>query len=284
MLGEQRWLPMQHLRKLKCPTNRKRVGVCSGTTNGHQCTAFGGACTNGKLAATDLRLQDNHCGTCNSNLYLSNRACKTCSNINCAANQYRTGACLGATDGFKCNKQPVCKADQFEYLSGATSRQKGACLAQPVCPSGQYLTGHAARAKGKCASQPACANDQYLAGSGPTARGKCTACANTACAQNLFRAGTCSGTTNAYKCNTCSNLACPLNHYRAGACSGTTDGFTCKACANVKCGAMEGSQQYQTGSCSGTTNAFKCNTCSNIKCAKGKFRSGACSGEYYPPL
>ena len=110
-----------------CQNGKFRSGVCEGAKNGYQC----GTCSNTNCASNQYRsgscsgvtngYRCNSQPKCSSGQYLvgvsktAKGTCKTCTNADCGAitSKYRSGACSGTTNGFKCNGQPSCLGTQF---------------------------------------------------------------------------------------------------------------------------------------------------------------------------
>ena len=114
-------------------------------------------------------------------LFLDPRAkgnCTTCSNSQCSPAQYRTGTCGGTTNGFTCNAQPVCKANQF--LKGSSSTTKGACATckNIKCGADQYRSGTCSGTTDgfACNDQASCGAGQYLKAASELGLGVCTRC------------------------------------------------------------------------------------------------------------
>ena len=100
----------------------------------------------------------------------------------------------------------------------------------------------------------------------------CAACANTACAGDTFRAGSCTTKTQGFVCS--KQPVCPRLQY-LNRTSPLVKG-TCMSCTNAICPSKD---SYHTGLCNFTTNALTCNPCTNAVCTGfGEYRGGECGG------
>ena len=173
---------------IKCESWQERKGSCAGTSNGYSCPDFGGFCLNGDLITLKSRLENNHCGQCNSGFDLRKRGCSqfegTCKNgdligANVRKQENHCGKC---DSGFylanrKCEPQALCNKAQF--LKGADGNNKGSCA---TCPTGTWMTETNHR-HAKCKEQDRCGKGQYFIVTADTtnflSKGGCGACKTT---------------------------------------------------------------------------------------------------------
>lgn len=223
-----------------------------------------------------------------------NGAPGTCSNCTqCPVATYRTGSCKGATDAYKCNKQPVCRDSQT--LRGATATRAGVCSSFELCACEKQYMSSPPKQGAACLNELECATGEYLK--------KASAMGNEEkgymCAHSV--PNTYSGAEDQIKaaCHrtaSCSGYECYTSRYHGygttctqcktfkkytGSSSTYDSGYyyrivpklplgtamgKCETCSNSQCGAS----QHKSGSCSGTTNGFTC--LNKVKCGKDQYR------------
>ena len=155
-----------------CGPDKYLTGTCGGTVNTLACAP----CDNVQCPAEQYRA-----GTCGTGEGRDNAyECSSCDSISCGASKdwYRTGSCANTTNAYKCERQPICKSNEF--LAAASSTRQGICT---TCRDGEYLL------KGACAS---CSD---------TPNFECTG-------ENEYRAGVCAGSSSNYQCKQCDNIDC----------------------------------------------------------------------------
>ena len=278
---------------VSCKADAFRTGECKGTSNDFQCIQHP-QCQVGRehlAGATGTKKGQ----------------CLPCSNIKCAAGQYRVGECKGSANKFECRVQTTCK--RGEYLIGASAVDQGTCKEQTVCQKGQFLSGASTIAPGVCKPCPATA----FQGTGNHRHSTCQPFA--VCKQGQFETTKPTSISD----RTCGNIRnCSAVEYQAKPPS-TTSNRQCVELAkcregervtlpakkdaqgvlisDLECGACSDggyqdqtlhrfevckalpvcpSKQYLKGS--SKTSSGNCVACANIKCVKGQYRVGECKG------
>ena len=104
--------------------------------------SYGGTCRNGNLIALRSRTQHNHCGSCDSGYYLTNK---------------------------RCAQQPTCGAGKYYYARSTALRS---CY---TCPTNTYQASSSHRSY-RCSDQPFCGAGQKISADSKIARRTCGSC------------------------------------------------------------------------------------------------------------